>query len=60
MIGATHLRKEPVMIFNVIIIGATGMVGKAVLLECLDSADVTSVLSSAGKQRALRMQNCVK
>jgi nucleoside-diphosphate-sugar epimerase len=48
------------MIFNVIIIGATGMVGKAVLLECLDSADVTSVLSSAGKQRALRMQNRVK
>jgi hypothetical protein len=32
------------MRLNVIITGATGMVGKGVLLECLDSPDIESVL----------------
>ena len=32
------------MKINAIITGATGMVGKGVLLECLDSTDVESVL----------------
>ena len=33
------------MTINVIITGATGMVGKGVLLECMESDDVASVLS---------------
>lgn len=33
------------MTIRVVITGATGMVGKAVLLECLDSTSVTSVLA---------------
>ncbi len=32
------------MKLNVIITGATGMVGKGVLLECLESPDIESVL----------------
>lgn len=32
------------MNLNVIITGSTGMVGKGVLLECIDSPDVTSIL----------------
>ncbi len=32
------------MNLKVVITGATGMVGKGVLLECLDSGDVDSVL----------------
>ena len=32
------------MKFNVIITGSTGMVGKGVLLECIDSPDVESIL----------------
>jgi dTDP-4-dehydrorhamnose reductase len=30
---------------KIIITGATGMVGKGVLLECLDHKDITEVLS---------------
>jgi uncharacterized protein YbjT (DUF2867 family) len=37
-----------------IITGATGMVGKGVLLECLDSPDVESVLVLARKQTGLK------
>lgn len=34
---------------NIIVTGATGMVGKGVLLECLDHKDITSVLSISRK-----------
>ena len=34
---------------KVIITGATGMVGKGVLLECLDNKDITEVLSISRK-----------
>ena len=40
---------------NVIVSGATGMVGKGVLLECLDHPDVKSVLSIG--RRPLGMQH---
>lgn len=40
---------------KVIITGATGMVGKGVLLECLDHADVSEVLSIS--RRSLDMQH---
>ena len=33
------------MTINVIITGATGKVGKGVLLECMENDDVASVLS---------------
>ncbi|MBT4711316.1 MAG: epimerase [Alphaproteobacteria bacterium] len=39
---------------NVIITGATGMVGKGVLLECLESDDVASVLSISRRPNGLR------
>jgi putative NADH-flavin reductase len=34
---------------KVIVTGATGMVGKGVLLECLDHSDITEVLSISRK-----------
>ena len=41
------------MTINVIITGATGMVGKGVLLECLESDDVASVLSISRRSVSL-------
>jgi uncharacterized protein YbjT (DUF2867 family) len=42
------------MAINVIITGATGMVGKGVLLECLESDDVASVLSISRRSVGLK------
>ena len=46
--------KNSAMAINVIITGATGMVGKGVLLECLESDDVASVLSISRRSVGLK------
>ena len=43
---------------KVIITGATGMVGKGVLLECLDHLDITEVLSISRRSLGLSHSKC--
>lgn len=41
---------------KVIITGATGMIGKGVLLECLDHRDITKVLSISRRTAGMAMK----